>query len=181
MFGLVERLLTNTNINRPEGLGYLAGMQYFNLGYLPGGSAGVLGFIESPARIIPGAEVASLSEYDALIVMTDHAESGRVWVEQLQNRKQIDPALADQPLLMVASAQAGPLLQPYVSSRQISGMISGLAEAARYDAARGVFPGAVRSYWDAFGIGLAMSIALIMIGSLWSVFAGVRARRAEAQ
>jgi hypothetical protein len=113
--------------------------------------------------------------------MTDHAESGRVWVEQLQNRKQIDPALADQPLLMVASAQAGPLLQPYVSSRQISGMISGLAEAARYDAARGVVPGTVRSYWDTFGIGLAMSIALIIIGSLWSVFAGIRARRAEAQ
>jgi hypothetical protein len=60
----------------------------------------VLGFIESPATIIPSAEAASLSEYDALIVMSDHAESGRVWVEQLhaQRQKQIDFALADQPL-----------------------------------------------------------------------------------
>jgi hypothetical protein len=179
--GLVERLLTNTNINRPEGLGYQAGVQYFNLGFLPGGSAGVLGFLESPGRIIPSAGVASLSEYDALLVMSDHAESGRVWVEQLQSQKQSDPALTDQPLLVVASAQAGPLLQPYVSSRQIDGMISGLSEAARYDSAKGVFPGAVRSYWDTFGIGLAMAIALIIIGSLWSVFAGIRARRAEAQ
>jgi hypothetical protein len=179
--GLVERLLTNTNINRPEGLGYQAGLEYFNLGYLPGGSAGVLGFIESPARIIPGAGVGSLSEYDALILMTDHAESGRVWVEQLQNQRQKDTALAAKPLITVASAQAGPLLQPYVASRQINGMVSGLAEAARYDAARGVLPGRVRSYWDTFGIGLAMAIALIVIGSLWSVFAGMRARRAEAQ
>jgi hypothetical protein len=179
--GLVERLLTSTNINRPEGLGYQAGIEYFNLGYLPGGSAGVLGFIESPARMIPGAGVGSLSEYDALLVMTDHAESGRVWVEQLQNQKQIDPALASKPLIMVTSAQAGPLLQPYVASRQINGMVSGLSEAAKYDAAKGVLPGAVRSYWDTFGIGLAMAIALIVIGSLWSVFAGMRARRAEAQ
>jgi hypothetical protein len=179
--GLVERLLTNTNISQPEGLGYQSGVQYFNLGYLPGGSAGVLGFIESPARIIPSAGVASLSEYDAMIVMSDHAESGRVWVEQLQNQKQKDLALAEQPLVMVASAQAGPLLQPYVSSQQISGMVSGLAEAARYDSARGVFPGKVRSYWDSFGIGLAMAIALIVIGSLWGVLAGLRARRAEAQ
>jgi hypothetical protein len=178
--GLVERLLTNTNINRAEGLGYQAGVQYFNLGYLPGGSAGVLGFIESPGRMIPSAGVASLSEYDALVVMSDHAESGRVWVEQLQNQKQKDFALAERPLIMVASAQAGPLLQPYVASQQISGMVNGLSEAARYDSARGVLPGKVRSYWDAFGIGLAMAIALIVIGSLWSVFAGLRARRAEA-
>ena len=54
-------------------------------------------------------------------------------VEQLQNQKQKDLALAEQPLVMVASAQAVPLLQPYVSSQQISGMVSGLAEAARYD------------------------------------------------
>lgn len=179
--GLVERLMTNTNVSKPEGLGYQAGLQYFNLGYLPGGSAGVLGFIESPARIIPASEAASLSEYDALIVMTDHAESGRIWVEQLQNRKQTDPGLAGQPLLMVASAQAGPLLEPYVSSGQINGLISGLSNAARYDSARGVLPGVARSYWDTFGIGLAMAIALIVIGSLWSVFAGIRARRAEAQ
>jgi hypothetical protein len=141
----------------------------------------VLGFIEDPARIIPSAGVASLSEYDAMIVMSDHAESGRVWVEQLENQKQLDPALAEQPLVMVASAQAGPLLQPYVSSQQIDGMVSGLSQAASYDAAKGVFPGKVRSYWDSFGIGLAIAIAFIVIGSLWAVLAGLRARRAEAQ
>ncbi|MGZ9234413.1 MAG: hypothetical protein ACXW4E_02725 [Anaerolineales bacterium] len=181
--GLVERLLTNTNINSlaPDGPGYQPGAQYFNLGYLPGGSAGVLGFIESPSAIIPAAGVGSFSEYAALIVMTDHAESGRVWVEQLQNKKQIDPSLASQPLLMVASAQAGPMLQPYVSSRQINGIVSGLSDAARYEAVNNVAPGIARSYWDTFAIGLTLAIVLIIIGSLWSVFAAMRARRPEAQ
>jgi len=180
---LVERLMTSTKINQPapDGFEYQAGEQYLNLGYLPGGSAGVLGFVESPAEIIPASEVGSFSQYAALVVMTDHAESGRIWVEQLQRGKQIDPALTNQPLLMVASAQAGPLLQPYVSSRQITGMISGLSDAARYEFANNSRTGIARSYWDTFGIGLTMSIALIILGSLWSLFMGIRARRAAEQ
>ena len=171
---LVERLMMNTGINQ-------TGIQFLNLGYLPGGSAGVLGFIESPGQIIPSSGVGSFSEYSALVVLTDHAESGRVWVEQLQNRKSADPALSNQPLLMAASAQAGPLLQPYVSSRQINGMISGLADAARYEFVNNSRPGIARSYWDTFGVGVIMSVALIIIGSLWSLFTGMRARRANAE
>jgi hypothetical protein len=166
---LAERLLVNTRINQ-------AGLPYLNLGYLPGGAAGILGFIEAPGQIIPLSGVGSFSEYSALVVLTDHAQSGRVWVEQLQNRKTVDPVLTNQPLLMVASAQAGPLLQPYVDSRQITGMISGLADAARYELLNNSRPGIARSYWDTFGIGLMTSVALIVIGSLWSLFNGMRSR-----
>lgn len=183
--GLVERLMTNTEINKPtlDGVEYVAGEQYLNLGYLPGGSAGVLGFVKGPGEIIPAARVQSLSEYAAIILMTDHAESGRVWVEQLYAQKQRDPLLTNQPLLVIASAQADPLLQPYVSSRQINGIVSGLSGAARYEAVNVInaSPKTARSYWDAFGIGLAMAIALIVFGSLWSLITGIRARRAEAE
>jgi hypothetical protein len=171
---LAERLLTNANIRQSV-------TQYRNLGYLPGGSAGVLGFIEAPGQIIPASGVGSFSEYSALIVLTDHAESGRVWVEQLQSRKASDPALASQPLLMATSAQAGPLLQPYVSSRQITGMISGLSDAVRYELRNNSRPGLARSYWDTFGVGVMLSVALILIGSLWSLLTGMRARRANAE
>ena len=180
---LVERLVTHTKINgpAPDGLGYQPGMQYFNLGYLPGGSAGVLAFIQSPQTAMPAADVENFAQYAAVIVLTDHAESGRMWVEQLDARKQSDPALASQPLVMVASAQAGPLLQPYVSSRQVAGMISGLPDAARYESVNNVPPGMVRTYWDAFGIGLLLAVILITFGSLWSLFTGIRLRRAGAE
>jgi hypothetical protein len=171
---LAERLMANTGVSQ-------AGLSYLNLGYLPGGSAGVLGFMEAPGQIVPQADVGSFSEYAALVVLTDHAESGRVWVEQLQNRRQAAPALTNQPLLMAASAQAGPLLQPYVSSRQVTGMLSGLSDAARYEFVNNSRPGMARSYWDTFGIGLMMSVALIIIGSLWSLVTGMRARRANAE
>lgn len=180
---LVGRLMTNTKINvsAPEGLGYRAGEGYFNLGYLPGGSAGVLTFVESPQTAIPSADVENFSQYAAVIVLTDHAESGRVWVEQLDARRQSDTALANQPLLIIASAQAGPLLQPYVSSRQVAGMISGLPDAARYEFINNVPPGIARTYWDAFGIGLLLAVILITFGSLWSLFTRIRPHRAGVE
>jgi hypothetical protein len=179
---LVERLLTRARINTPDGLGYQSGAQYTNLGFLPGGSAGVLGFVERPAEIIPGLGMTSFSDYAAVVLLSDHAESGKVWVEQLHGQRAngLDPALASQPLLVVASAQAGPLLEPYVSSRQITGMITGLSEAARYEASNGA-SGAARLYWDTFGIGLALAVVMIVLGSLWSLFTRVRARRADVE
>jgi hypothetical protein len=76
---LAERLMTNPNIRESV-------IQYRNLGYLPGGSAGVLGFIEAPGQIIPSAGVQFFSEYSAIVVLTDHAESGRVGGVPNRNR-----------------------------------------------------------------------------------------------
>jgi hypothetical protein len=129
---LVERLLASTNINRSEGFGYVAGQNYANMGYLPGGESGVLAFIQSPQTAVPSSPVLEFSEYAAILLLTDHPESARVWVEQLQAWKEEDPMRASQPLLAVSSAQAGPMLQPYATSRQISGLVSGLVDAVRY-------------------------------------------------
>lgn len=181
--GLVERLLTNTKINNPapDGLGYQADSQYFNAGYLPGGLAGVRGFTEAPQTVLPAARVNRFSEFAAVILITDHAESGLVWIEQVMLAKQSDPALANQQFLVVASAQAGPMLRPYISSKQVVGMISGISDAARYEFVNNSRPGIVRSYWNAFGVGLFLAIVSIVIGSLWSLFTGIRARRAESE
>src|SRR5258706_504047 len=181
---LAERLMTNTKINQAlsaGGLWYQLGSQYFNIGYLPGGSAGVQGFVAQPKVVMPAVDVNLFSDFAAVIVISDHAESGLVWIEQLQLMKQANPTLATQPLLVVASAQAGSLLQPYVSSKQVNGMITGLSDAARYEFMNNSRPGIARSYWDAFGVGLIMAVLAIVIGSLWSLIAGIRARRAEAE
>jgi hypothetical protein len=179
---LVERLLSNTKINRPapDGLGYQAGNQYFNLGYLTGGLAGVRGFIEQPKSVIPVVNVNQFSDFAAVVVLTDQAESGMAWIEQVELAKQSNPALAAQPLLLVASAQAGPLLQPYVLSGQVTGMINGISDGARYEFVNNSRPGIVRSYWDAFGAGLMLAVVSILFGSLWNLFAGANARRVEA-
>jgi len=170
---LVDRLMFNTKISKPVedgGLGYQSDAQYFNLGFLPGGSAGVLGFIENPAD--------DFSKYAAVILLTDNAETGRVWVEQLEAAK---PEIAGEPLLLVSSAQSGPMLQPYVASGQVDIMINGLYDAAKYELVNVSRPGTARAYWDAFGYGLMMAVLAIVLGSLWSVFMRVREQRAEAE
>lgn len=180
--GLVNRLLLNTGISSPLGINYQPGTNFVNLGYLPGGASGVREFIDAPSTAMPGAVEAAFSEYAAVVVLTDNGESGRLWVEQLVAKNQADAGyFAFQPLLFAASAQATPLLQPYVDSEQINGMVGGLADAARYEFVNNSRPGIARIYWDTFGIGMVLGVALMIFGSLWSLIEGLRARRNAAE
>ena len=169
---LVDRLMFNTGISQPapNGLNYQPGIQYFNLGFLPGGSSGVLGFIETPE--------VDFARFAAIILMTDNAETGRIWVEQLEAAK---PEIFGKPLLLVSSAQAGPMLQPYVASGQADVLINGLYDAAKYEYVNNSRPGTARLYWDAFGAGLMMAIVAIVLGSAWSILMRVREKRAEGE
>ena len=169
---LVDRLLKNAKIDQPN---------YVNAGYLPGGAAGARGFTEQPKTILPAVNVNLFSDFAAVIVITDQAESGSVWIEQITLAKASNLAPINQSLLIVASAQAGPMLQPYISSQQAAGMVSGLVNAARYENVNNSRPGLARSYWDAFGAGLFLAIVSMVLGSVWSLFTGMRARRSEAE
>ena len=185
---LAEYLMSNTNINRPiseGGIGYQSGIEYFNAGFLPGGSAGVFGFIDDPVEIMPGVMalvgVDTFSNFEAIVLMTDNADSGREWVEQLEFAKQTHPEMAPKPLILVSSAQSGPLFEPYVSSGQVAVMVNGLSDAAKYEYVNQSRPGNARKYWDSFGVGLMIAVLSIMLGSIWNVLIGIRERRAEAE
>ena len=69
------------------------------------------------------------------------------------------------------------MLKPYFSSHQITGMVSGLADAVQYEFVNNSRPGIARRYWDSFGAGLLMAVVSILIGGLWGLLAGIRARR----
>ncbi len=166
---------------------YLPGTNYVNLGYLPGGAAGVLGFAEAPRVVMPhtlngtsvwslppGQGINTIADYAAVIVLTDQAESARVWIEQA------GPLINGKPMLLVTSAQAGPMLQPYILSGQAAGLVSGLAGGASVEQAA-VRPGLSRGYWDAFGLTLLIVVLMIFIGSAWNLVVGIQARmRGEA-
>ncbi|MFN8405397.1 MAG: hypothetical protein U0V48_17875, partial [Anaerolineales bacterium] len=145
---------------------------------------GVREFLESPVTTLPLAgqpgnfTVNKFTDYAAVVVLTDHAESGRMWVEQLYARNQADETFfAVQPVFFAASAQAAPMLLPYYDSQQITGMVSGLSDAARFEFVNNTRPGIARRYWDSFGAGLLTATIAIVLGSLWSLIAGLRARR----
>jgi hypothetical protein len=150
---------------------------YANLGYIPGGTAGLLGLATSPRTVVPYAlngdnvwageplnTVATIQDFSAVIVLTNDADTARVWIEQ------VGPLLreANRPLLLVSSSQAQPLILPYYEATpsQVQGLISGLAGGVAY--ARSLGNIQQNGTWDAFSIGITVSILIILIGSIVS-------------
>ncbi len=177
---LAERFMATTLADRA----YIRGTQYVDLGYLPGGLAGVFDFSQNPTVSMPlGADsnqvwnsqvmqgVTHFSDFASVIVLTDSAEAGRIWIEQTAL------ARGKSSLIVVSSAQAGPMILPYVDSGQVNGLISGLSGAAGVEQANNNLPGFVRRYWDAYSLGLLLAVALMLLGGLWNFWLGIQDRR----
>ncbi len=182
--GLSERFMKveNTQVSTY----YQAGQSYVNLGFLPGGAAGALAFAENPAGAKPldvdGRKawetpvlqgVQQLSQFAAVILLTDDAESARQWIEQTRDK------MGQAPLLVISSAQAGPMLQPYVQSGQVEGLVVGLGSSAPLEYINGGRPGLARRYWDAYGMGLLAAMLLISVGAMWNLAVHWRSRQSE--
>jgi hypothetical protein len=146
-----------------------------NLGYIPGGTMGLLGLATSPKSILPyslngynvwaGAPlnaVSSIKDFNAVIVMTNDPDTARIWIEQ------IGPPLqkAGKPLLIVTSSQAEPLIRPYFQAlpSQVQGMIAGLAGGVAYGRTVGNIQ--QNGVWDAYSVGVTVSILILLIGSI---------------
>jgi len=185
---LAERLLHDTSASPlVAGHNYQAGQQYVNLGYLAGGSSGVLYFAISPAKAAPftldGQQawqlpplqgIQQLSDFAVIIVLTDNADSGRVWIEQAGSPN------GNTPILMVISAQAEPMMRPYYDSGQIKGLVTGLAGGEAYgqtfvrpDAQTGL----AQRYWNSFSAGTLVAELLIVSGAVWNAVIAWRTRR----
>ena len=140
-----------------------------NLGYLPGESSGILSFAMRPRGV---QNVNAFSDYALVILLTDRAESARAWVEQTDGYRN------GRPLVVVSSAQAAPMIQPYLISGQVNGLLSGLRDGAAFEGLSGQ-AGVARRYWDAYNLSLLVVVTLIFLGGMWNLILGLRARRQE--
>jgi hypothetical protein len=188
---LAERFLHDTNSSPlVAGHNYQAGQQYVDLGYLAGGPSGVQYFAISPIdaapftldgqpawQLPPLQGLQKLSDFDAIIVLTDNADSGRVWIEQTGS------TIGNTPMLMVISAQAEPMILPYYNSGQIKGLVTGLAGGEAYGqtfVSPGAQAGLAQRYWNSFSTGTLVAEILIVVGALWSAVNGLRTRRRKS-
>jgi hypothetical protein len=178
---LAERFMQTTPLVSSHQ--YRRGEQYVNLGYLAGGPAGMLYFAGDPTNAMPTTVdgkpawetgplqgVQGLSHFAAFILLTDNADTGRNWIEQ------VGPRLGNTPMIMIISTQAEPLMRPYFDSGQLKGLVSGLADAMIYEQSDNR-PGLAHLYWSSFSVGTLVAALLIVIGAIWSAVTGWRARR----
>jgi hypothetical protein len=182
------------------GHNYQSGVEYLNLGYLPGGQMGIYAFAHDPRKTTeltfarnsasntlidmnltpawtsePWVGITSLSQFAAFIIVTDNADSTRAWIEQTT------PTRGTIPVVVISSAQAAPMIQPYYVSRQIGGMVSGLYGAALFEQNNAGRPGTARTFWDAYSIGMLFAMVLILGGGLWNLALGLRDRAAASE
>lgn len=151
---------------------------YTDLGFIPGGTMGLLGLAASPRTVLPysldGKDVwaseplntiSSIADFSAVIVITNDPDTARVWIEQVGPHLQTQ----DRPLLFITSTQAEPLIRPYYQAApsQVQGMVAGLAGGLAYGGTVGS-PGQ-NGLWEALSISITVSILIILIGSIVSV------------
>ena len=192
---VAERFLSQTQSSH----NYTRGEQYINLGYIPGGAAGLLSLAVSPQRTVPyttdGVEAWETSGHNALpalqgverlidfsmvLVIVDDPDVARSWVEQVQ------PYLTSEdggpPLVMVVSAQSEPLIRPYyeASPRQLQGFVAGMRGGASYARLTGRI-GLPNRYWDGFSAGMTVAALLIAIGGVVNVATVFISRRDQSK
>jgi hypothetical protein len=162
-----ERLLESLHVAQPQ----MPLPESVNLGYLPGGLSALPLFASNPTFAAspeararwersPFQRVKTLSDFDCVVLVTDNAESARLWIEQTSSLKYT--------LLMVSSARSAPMLSPYFYSGQAKGMIAGLNDAAAYEQMSGL-SGLARRYRDAYSAGLLLALGAGGIGALWGL------------
>ena len=167
--------------------GYDPGDQYVNLGYLPGAATGLQFLANAPASAVqvgydarpfwslvdqagasPWAQpalqgVTGLGDFNLTLLLSDDPETIRRWVEQ------VGPFLRQDSLIVVASAQAVPLVRPYYDSGQVAALVSGLLGGAAYE---GFLQreGPARAAWDGVGIGTLVAIVLILGAGAYNLY-----------
>jgi len=114
--------------------------------------------------------VTSFSQFAALVLITDSADAARTWIEQTES------ARGNIPFVVISSAQAAPMIQPYYDSQQVKGVVSGLYGGAVFEQNNAGRPGTARSYWDAYSVGMLLAMSLVLGGGLWNLALGLRDR-----
>jgi hypothetical protein len=170
---MADLLLKQVQLTRPE---YDLDGRVENLGYLPGGTISLVEFARNPVAAAPNtvdgryaweqpalAGIDEIQKFARVIVLTDQAEVGRDWVEQVQ------PYMGEVPLLVISSAQAAPLLEPYVETRQIQGLVSGLLGGTLYGQKSGrqdVNP--AMGHYGTYQVGVLLAFLLVLVGAIFS-------------
>jgi hypothetical protein len=149
---LFGRLLEKTDLS--------SDLVVHNFGYFPVGSFGAFGLASQVQPtwqfIVPPLLPNELptEPFDGILILGEDYEGSMAWVEQFSS------LAPNTPILLLVSAQAGPLLQTYYESGQVVGILSGIVDAVHNeDAALDL-----GSRWRAYQVGIVMMIIVLLIG-----------------
>lgn len=129
-------------------------LEVVDLGYFPTAAYGVYDLAFAEATF-------TAQDFDGILILSDGYNGARAWIEQLS------ALLPEVPLGLLVTAQAEPMLLPYWESGQVTGMVSGISEAAGVEAALSGET-SIAGYWRAYQVGVLMLIAFLVIGLIFT-------------
>jgi hypothetical protein len=169
-----EKILRNAQLNVPS---YNFEERNTNLGYLPGFGIGIQAFLSNPKTTSPGidlnlniwekpplSEIDTINNFDMIILLTDNSENAKLWIEQ------INLLVTDSDLLLISSAKAAPLLQPYLQTNQIDGMLSGIMGGLAFNLLSQSETNEIGRYWSIVQLAAIVFVFYIFAGGVISIF-----------
>jgi hypothetical protein len=151
------QLLFNRMIDK---LGLETAISPQDLGYYPIAAYGAFGLgskssSEWEIAHMPQSEKGlPVENYDGIMILADSIMGSRAWVEQLS------ALMPNNDIYLFLTAQAGPMLLPYWESGQVSGMVSGISEAAGIENALAQ-GSAVADRWRMYQVGIWAMLAVL--------------------
>ncbi len=148
-----------------------------NLGYLPGNAIGIQSFLTNPQNTSYGNEltekvwekpplndIQTINDFDMLLLITDNSDHAKLWVEQINFfNSSID-------LLVISSTKASPMLQPYLETNQIDGMLSGIQGGFAFDILSKTETYSIARYVAILQIIVVVFIFFILVGGVIAIF-----------
>lgn len=182
-----ERLMQK--MSQTTGIAYKQLENYANLGYIPGGGAGILGFAQNPQQTMPVTAdsfilwdqapfqtIRNISDFALVVVATEETENARSWIEQLEIIS------SSTPLILAISAQLEPVLMSYYQAipKQVDGLVTGWSAAAAYNSIS-YSPGKDQASWTPFSYAGLMAVVLMILAGGYNFLARARLDPGESK
>lgn len=177
---LAMNILAEAQSRHPD---YSMDEKIVDLGYLAGGAIGLQNFASLPAfsfqntlalnsPVLAGG--LDWKNFGGIVILTDGIENARLWIEQVL------PFTGNIPAIMVASAQAAPVVSPYVDSGQIKGLITGIEGGVLLSQQLNL-PGTAKAFSDPYQIGILFLVVFIILGGIIQAISARRPEKPEKQ
>jgi hypothetical protein len=171
---VADEILNNSRLKVPS---YNYSERIINLGYLPGNAIGIQSFLTNPKATIPEglsnpniwnepplSDINSMLDFDLIVLVSDNSDNAKLWIEQ------VDFLIPDIGFLLISTTQASPLLQPYLRSNQIDGMINGISGGISYNLLSNSESNVLDRYWAIIQVVAITFIVFLLAGGVLSIF-----------
>ena len=110
------------------------------------------------------SNVKTINDFDLILLISDNTDNAKFWIEQ------VNLFAPEVGFLLISSTQSIPLMQPYVKSNQVDGMVGGLSGGLAFNSLAKGELNEINRFSTFIRIVAIFFIGLLLSGGLVSIF-----------